>query len=73
MSVEVLYDRWFWIIVISITLIVVVPLIVVWSIFYLPPELKLLATICIVILWGVASGYKDWVVSKGRNKEENKK
>jgi cellulose synthase/poly-beta-1,6-N-acetylglucosamine synthase-like glycosyltransferase len=70
---EVLYDKWFWTIVISVALIIIIPLIVIWIIFYLPPELKLVATICIVILWGVVSGYKDWVVSKRKSEEEKSK
>lgn len=70
---EVLSDRWFWIIVVSAALIIIIPLIVIWTIFYLPPELKLVATIFIVILWGVASGYKDWVISKRKSEEEKGK
>lgn len=70
---EILSDRWFWIIIVSAALIIIIPLIVVWTIFYLPPELKLLATICIVILWGVASGYKDWIISKRKSEEQKDK
>ncbi len=70
---EVLSDAWFWMIVISAFLIIIIPLIVIWTIFYLPPELKLVATICLVILWGVVSGYKDWVISKRKSEEEKSK
>jgi hypothetical protein len=56
--------------VLSVALIVTVPFLVVWGILYLPPMGALAATIGIIILWGVASGYKDWVVSKRRELEE---
>ncbi|MEM2538457.1 MAG: hypothetical protein QXE38_04035 [Candidatus Methanomethylicia archaeon] len=67
---EVFQNEWFWIIVISIVLIVVVPLVVVWGIMQLSPELKLAATIIIVIFWGITSGYKDWIISKRRKEEK---
>jgi hypothetical protein len=37
---------------------------------YLPPIWALVATIGIIIMWGVASGYKDWIVSRRRELEE---
>jgi uncharacterized membrane protein len=70
---EVLQDKWFWLIVVSIFLIIIVPFLVVWTIFYLPPELKIVAMIGLVILWGVVSGYKDWIVSKRKSEEEKSK
>ncbi|MEM1551138.1 MAG: hypothetical protein QXO15_05350 [Nitrososphaerota archaeon] len=70
---EVLSDKWFWIIVISAVLIIIIPFIVVWTIIYLPPELKLVATICLVIFWGVVSGYKEWVISKRKSEKEKGK
>jgi uncharacterized membrane protein len=70
---EVLQDKWFWLIVVSIFLIIIVPFLVVWTIFYLSPELKIVAMIGLVILWGVVSGYKDWIVSKRKSEEEKSK
>jgi len=64
------FDRWFWITILSVVLIIVMPLIIVWGIIQLPPEIAILATVCLVIIWGVVSGYKDWVVS-GRAKAED--
>lgn len=69
---EALFDRWFWIIVGALTLIVVVPLIVVWVIVELPPEVRLIATILLIVIWGVVSGYKDWIVSGRQEKEKPK-
>lgn len=64
------FNRWTWIVVVGMTLILVVPLIVVWTIIQLPPELRLVATISIILLWGVVAGYKDWVIAKRREQED---
>jgi type VI protein secretion system component VasK len=64
------FDKWFWITVLSVLLIITVPFLVVWGILYLPPVWALVATIGIIILWGVAAGYKDYVISKRRQSEE---
>jgi len=64
------FSRWTWIVVVGMTLILVVPLIVVWTIIQLPPELRLVATISIILLWGVVAGYKDWVIAKRREQED---
>jgi len=56
----------------SVILVMVLPLVVVWGILNLPADLRIVATICIIVLWGVASGYKDWVLSKEREKETAK-
>ncbi|MGB9778432.1 MAG: hypothetical protein ACPLW8_03415 [Candidatus Bathyarchaeales archaeon] len=65
---SILLDKWTWIIILSVVAIIVLPLVVVWCILQLPPIGALLATIVIILLWGVASGYKDWVIAK--HKEE---
>ncbi len=69
---EAFFDRWFWIIIGSLTLIMVVPLIVVWAIVESPPEVRLIATILIIVVWGVVAGYKDWIVSRRQGKEKPK-
>jgi uncharacterized membrane protein len=63
-------DKWVWITIVSAALVIVVPLLVVWFILSLPAELKIVATIGIIVLWGVVSGYKDWVVSKRQEEEK---
>jgi hypothetical protein len=63
-------DKWVWITIVSGALVIVVPLLVVWFILSLPAELKIVATIGIIVLWGVVSGYKDWVVSKRQEEEK---
>ena len=63
-------DVWFFIIVISVTLVISVPLFVVWFVLQLSPELRLAATIVIIIVWGIVSGYKYWIIAKQKEEEE---
>ncbi|MEM2111795.1 MAG: hypothetical protein QXX08_07955 [Candidatus Bathyarchaeia archaeon] len=65
---SIIFEKWLWIIIVSVFLIIVGPLIVIWLIINLPTDIRVLATICIIILWGVVSGYKDWILSKEKNK-----
>jgi uncharacterized membrane protein len=69
---SIFLDKWIWITVISVFLIVVLPLVVVWGILNLPADFRIIATICIIVLWGVVSGYKDWIISKRQEKEQEK-
>ncbi|MCJ7423328.1 hypothetical protein MUP01_03560 [Candidatus Bathyarchaeota archaeon] len=70
---ESVLDRWFVIIVLAVILIIVTPLLVVLVILQLPSWLALVATISIIVLWGVVSGYKDWIMSRRRESEEQVK
>lgn len=72
MMASVFLDKWIWITIFSVVLVIVLPLVIVWGILNLPVELRIIATICIIILWGVVSGYKDWIVSKEQEKEQEK-
>ena len=67
---SVILDKWTWIVILSIVLVLVVPLIVVWAVLQMASEFRVVATISIIVLWGVVSGYKDWVIAK-RKEEEN--
>lgn len=66
---SILSQEWYWIIVISIILVLVIPLGVVWFILNLPPTSRLITTIAIIIIWGIVSGYKDWLIAKRQEKE----
>jgi hypothetical protein len=67
----ILRERWYWFIVIGVTLVFVLPFLIVWVILSLDPAIRLIATILIITAWGIASGYKDWLISK--RKEEKRK
>jgi uncharacterized membrane protein len=65
-------ESWFWIIIVSLILIIVLPLVIVWFILALPPELSFVATILVIVTWGVVAGYKDWIIHK-RNEEKKQR
>jgi len=69
-SSSILTEKWLWIIIAVLILIVVTPFFIVWAILILPPPLNAIATICLVVLWGVAAGYKDWITSKRKEEAE---
>jgi hypothetical protein len=64
-------EKWYWFIVIGVTLVFILPLIIVWTILNLDPTIRLIVTILLITAWGIASGYKDWIISK--RKEEKQK
>jgi len=64
----ILFNPWLWIIILSCITIIVVPLIAMAIIVNLPPPMQAVATILIIIAWGIAGGYKEWSMHK--RKEE---
>lgn len=66
----VLREEWYWIIVVAIILVFVLPLAIVWLILNLPPAARMIATIVIIVVWGVVAGYKDWLISKRKEEEK---
>jgi len=59
-----LSDKWVWITIFSVVLVIVLPLIVIWGILNMSPELAFISTLGILVIWALVSGYKDWVISK---------
>lgn len=66
---SILTEEWLWIIILSLILILILPLVVVWVILKLPPILKVVATVVLITGWGIVAGYKDWILSKRKEKE----
>jgi hypothetical protein len=69
--VWLLKERWFWVIIGSLILVLALPLTIIWLVLNLPPTIRLIVTIAIILAWGIAAGYKDWLIAK--RQEENKK
>jgi Na+-driven multidrug efflux pump len=73
---QVARERWFWLIVLMVTLIVTVPFIVIFAIAFLAGVVPIWgpasAMVGIIIAWAVASGYKDWVIARRKEEEEKK-
>jgi len=59
-----LFNRWIWITILSLSLIAMGPFIVISILLALPSELKGVATILLIFGWGIAAGYKDWAIAK---------
>ncbi|MCJ7423387.1 hypothetical protein MUP01_03855 [Candidatus Bathyarchaeota archaeon] len=64
MTESIIHDKWFWFTILSVIIIIVLPLIIVLFLIQLPDELKLVSMIALIVIWGVVSGYKDWVIAR---------
>jgi hypothetical protein len=69
----ILSEEWLWVIIVVLIAILVGPLLIIWLVLALPAELKLVATLFIIIGWGIASGYKDWRVAARREEEKKRR
>jgi hypothetical protein len=70
-AMSVFKQHWLWLIVIFATIIVTVPFIVIYLVLLLPPIWgPVFFMIALIIVWGVVSGYKDWVTAKRKEEEE---
>jgi len=67
---KVLTEKWLWIIIFALILIIVMPLIIVWFILLLPFPLNMISTILLIVGWGVAAGYKEWIIEKRKDEEK---
>jgi len=67
---SILTEKWLWIIIIVLSLILVLPLAIVLLILYLPFPLNTVAIACLIIGWGIAAGYKEWVISKRKEEKQ---
>jgi hypothetical protein len=68
----ILSEKWFWIIALAVVAVFIVPFFIVSFILALPPELRVIATLLLIVGWGVAAGYKDWIQNKRREEEAKK-
>lgn len=69
---SVLKEQWFWIIILSVCMVIATPLLVIWIILQLPFPYNLAATFILVIIWGIVAGYKEWIIEKRKEKEKVK-
>jgi len=64
-----LLNKWLWIIIGCLCAIVIVPLMVLWVMMIVPPWLAATLTILILISWGIASGYKEYLLYKRKSEQ----
>jgi len=67
----ILSEKWLWIVILALIVILVGPLLIVYFILLLPFPFNMISTILLVLGWGIAAGYKEWVTAK--RKEEKKR
>jgi multidrug efflux pump subunit AcrB len=67
---EVLKEKWLWILILASISVIVGSMIIVLCILLLPFPLNTIALVGIIILWGVVSGYKEWLI---KEKERERK
>lgn len=67
---SIIKTKLLWIIILSAIAIIVLPLVVIWFLLVLPDIIKVIATFLIVICWGIAAGYKDWILAKRKEEEK---
>lgn len=68
---SILFEKWLWLVILSLIIILVGPLLIVFFILLLPFPFNMISTILLVLGWGITAGYKEWIITK--RKEEKKK
>jgi hypothetical protein len=63
-------EKWFWIILAALVSVILIPFMLVMVILNLPPILRVVATVLLVLCWGVVAAYKDWIKEKHEQKKK---
>jgi len=66
-------NKWLWIIIGSMCAVVVMPFFIMWTMMMVPAWLSATLTILIILGWGVAGGYKDYLLHKRKSEEAESK
>ena len=69
---EILTCRWYWFIVASVIAIITAPFFVIMIMISLPSPMNVLSMMLLICGSGIAAGYKDWVVSKSKERRKIK-
>lgn len=67
---SIIKTKLLWVIILSAIAIIVLPLFVIWFLLVLPDIVRVIATFLIIICWGIAAGYKDWILAKSEEEEK---
>ncbi len=65
-----LTEKWFWMLVIGLTLALVLPLLIAWVIFSLPPFAMVVALVLLFFLWVAVRSYLSWSSSKRKDRQK---
>jgi hypothetical protein len=66
-------EKWFWVIVLALITIILTPFIIVAVMLDLPPILRLVGMVLLVVCWGVAGAYREWTKRKREEEEKMEK
>lgn len=66
---SILTEKWLWIIILLLIVIMVGPLFIAFFILLLPFPFNTIATILLVVGWGIAAGYKEWILEKKKERK----
>lgn len=67
---SIIKTKLLWLIILSAIAIIILPLFIIWFLFVLPDTVRIVATFLIIIGWGIAAGYKDWILAKSKEEEK---
>jgi cell shape-determining protein MreC len=63
-------EKWFWLIILVCASVILIPFLIVTLILNFPPYLRAVATVALVVSWGVAGAFKDWTKEKREQEEK---
>lgn len=63
------FNKWLWIIIVAMAAIVILPLTIMSIILLSPSWLSTVFVILIIISWGIAGGYKEWLLHKHKQEK----
>lgn len=66
-------NKWLWIIIGCMCAVVVLPFFMIWVMMIVPAWLSATLTILIIVGWGVAGGYKEYLLHKRKGEEAKSK
>jgi hypothetical protein len=65
----IIREKWVWIIIGMCILVMVCPYLLMWVIIQLPEALRASLVWLIILGWGIAGGYKDWLMDGEKRKQ----
>lgn len=67
---SIIREKWIWIIIGVCILVLVGPCVLMWVILQMPDVLRASSVWFIIFGWGIAAGYKDWLMD-AKKRENN--
>jgi predicted lysophospholipase L1 biosynthesis ABC-type transport system permease subunit len=65
-----LKQKWFWMLFILLTAMLIVPFVLIWVIISLSPSLFVVVLVVAATAWVILRAYKNWVANKSKEGEK---